>query len=75
LKTDSNYPFVTTVTGGKCEWRNAPSIQRYFFSLKPDLLLARFPGARTGRAPKEFSAIGPNCRLINRDYSRGKDTE
>jgi hypothetical protein len=59
----------------KCDWRVAPSIQRYLFSLKPDLSAANSPGVRSGNAPEILSVAGPNCGVPGLGYSHPQETK
>jgi hypothetical protein len=75
LKTHPGPLHVPSTPSKKCDWRAAPSIQRYLFSLKPDLPLASSPGACSGNAPENFSAAGPNCHVPGLHYSHRQETE
>jgi hypothetical protein len=73
LKTERLHISSTPIA--KCDWRAAPSIQRYFLSLKPDLPLAISPGIFSGNAPEKFSVAGPNCHASGARYRHREDTE
>jgi hypothetical protein len=75
LKTNPDQLRIANVPLVKCDWRGAPSIQRYLLSLKPDLSAANSPGVWPGNAPQTFSVIGPNCRVPDLRYSHPQKTK
>jgi hypothetical protein len=75
LKTHPDQLRVPIVPIEKCDWRAAPSIQRYLLSLKPDLSATNSPGVCAGNAPEILSVAGPNCGVPGLRYSHRQETK
>lgn len=75
LKTPPGQLYARSTPIKKCDWRAAPSIQRYLLSLKPDRLRANSPGIASGNAPQMLSVAGPNCFLSVPHYFHPQETK